>query len=855
MNTRLILDPVELDPMLTSTNANVNGNLCANPSATTNTSGWTATSSTLTRVTLGSGGAPAASGFAATNGFRLQGSTNGARAAYQFTTSLNVAYGASAWVYIASLTATSVELELINPVGIGGTEVFVTLTATNQWINVPIVANADGATWSFYVMQVGTGAVDVYFTNVIIARPGRIQIDATPWIGQTIDWGDAAIEAYMAEAARGQIPVDYRVPNRVITVPLLLQATDTLSFESVRATFQQKVGLLQREGGWIRRSSVLGPVFADVVSASLKLGGAGWQEELRGIDLEAQLTLETLPDWFGTEIDLGATTETALPEIRRVLTDIKGNYPARVRLRVKDLQGQAQAGLMWGVRSENYTTQNTAILAYEAEALTPLDAASVQTLTGSSGGGTNNVIRHNLLPAGLWMDVVSTTILTGTAAMTHTGSYRVWGRFYSTSATPPQVRFSWDIGDLINPVVNDAVSMPGPSAFYDLDLGPIRLDPAPLGMHRWQGVVQALAVLENDNIYVDRLWLVPVDEGYGVLRALSTSQVTLTLRDGFDQSAGALNGKALPVGSATWSTSGASGTDFQVSGSSNVSRSINVAEGDWGGRFAVETPTTFTDVQAHLVGSGFNDTSTGIPYSQGPFVAGLILRWVDANNWLFIGAITQISDINLGNARLAAYKNVAGTKTRIGSYVRGSSGGIWDRGANGPGLTLTWDAQALATGAFTATVVATNRYAGGTVTYTISGTDTALATGGALATGKVGFYHEQGESYSSLYETNYFNDFRVYTPSLSDAVIFPNRSVELRTEGMYRESNDGGYWGPVSQVTGSLPRLPPAGLEGRSTELFLKTSRGDLATRPDSGIDDISLQPLYRPCWLFVPEA
>jgi hypothetical protein len=44
---------------------------------------------------------------------------------------------------------------------------------------------------------------------------------------------------------------------------------------------------------------------------------------------------------------------------------------------------------------------------------------------------------------------------------------------------------------------------------------------------------------------------------------------------------------------------------------------------------------------------------------------------------------------------------------------------------------------------------------------------------------------------------------------------------------------------PRTMEIPDLPRLPVAGLEGRTREIFLKPSRGDFDELPDSGIDDI----------------
>jgi hypothetical protein len=43
-------------------------------------------------------------------------------------------------------------------------------------------------------------------------------------------------------------------------------------------------------------------------------------------------------------------------------------------------------------------------------------------------------------------------------------------------------------------------------------------------------------------------------------------------------------------------------------------------------------------------------------------------------------------------------------------------------------------------------------------------------------------------------------------------------------------------------------------MDGRSTEVMVKASRGALGSGPDSGIDNISVRASYRPSWLYVPD-
>jgi hypothetical protein len=131
-----------------------------------------------------------------------------------------------------------------------------------------------------------------------------------------------------------------------------------------------------------------------------------------------------------------------------------------------------------------------------------------------------------------------------------------------------------------------------------------------------------------------------------------------------------------------------------------------------------------------------------------------------------------------------------------------------------------------------------------------SGQASELATGGTLASGRVGIFDAQALSTAN---TRQYDNFLVQTPT-TDAAIFASQSAELSTTRMLREDSTGAAYSPISTVTGDLPRLPPAGMEGRTTEVMVKASRGDFDTSPDSGIDDISTRVYYRPSWLFVPD-
>lgn len=659
------------------------------------------------------------------------------------------------------------------------------------------------------------GATEIVLDPSEVAT-GRVElalnVDAIRIMPPGPDWGEALIEQYLAEQSRGQVPVDYRVPNRQIMIPLLLGADGPAGFAGAKAQLQAKVAMFQREGGWLRRGDGL---YADITNAGLKLPDHYGH---LGVEADVILTLEALPDFYGDEIELSDNVETSAAELVFTHAGIQGDYPARVRIVVDEDDGERQLGLLWGVRCRHYSANATAALAYEAEDLTPLDAATVQALTGASGG---DVVKHANLSTS-WTPVLATKLLAG-GELTHTGTYRVWARVHTTAVVPPRVRLVWDVGDIVLPEENTPQRPPGASQFYPLDLGEIRLDPG-VGAHRWLGQVHAAGDTGGEDISIDKLWLVPVDEGYVVLRAPAAASVeglaNYVARDEFNQTTGALHGKTLPIGG-NWATSG-DADDFTIDTALKAAKRVAVSDADLDtGRLALAGTTLHTDVELDA------DLSIG-QTTAATLRIGLVARYVDANNWLM--AVFETATAPWGTLKLLA--RVAGSTGTLGSVTVPNP-----YSTTGLRLNLVGGDYSVLT------------RAGGTWEEQLAGQSQYLLAGGALETGKIGVY----DAYTSATpSTRAFYNFSAREPVL-DAVLFPNQSAELRHDGVYREDSTGTAYGPVSHRTGSLPRLPPSGLENRPVEVFLKASRGDFDTRPDAGIDDISAQVFYRPSWLFAP--
>ena len=62
----------------------------------------------------------------------------------------------------------------------------------------------------------------------------------------------------------------------------------------------------------------------------------------------------------------------------------------------------------------------------------------------------------------------------------------------------------------------------------------------------------------------------------------------------------------------------------------------------------------------------------------------------------------------------------------------------------------------------------------------------------------------------------FYSWYSAFAPT-SDAVMYPSRSLEIRTDGVFRESEDGESYGAMQDVEGDLPRIPWAA--------FLRASR------------------------------
>ncbi|HYI36260.1 MAG TPA: hypothetical protein VEX39_06635 [Thermoleophilaceae bacterium] len=640
------------------------------------------------------------------------------------------------------------------------------------------------------------------------------------------DFGDTAIEAYRAKVSRGELVVSYSMPNRVIRIPLVLFADgDTLS--AVRAQLQAKVGRLMGEGGVLKRTMADGAVwYANIQEATLKFGASS--AAARGeADVDAELTLSTLPDWYGAEIACdpitGTGTVTGLIEKEGEPVNT-GELPGRCRFKIEEGGGVDQLGLLLALRCRYFSSDDTAALTYAAQSLDPLDAAANATVA------SRPAVRHENL-ATLWTPVLGTNLAAHGEFLTHRGSYRLWVAAHTTSATPPKLRTLYDVGDLAVPAETGVVAqIPGAGNWFLVDLGEVRLDAVPAGDHRWQGVIQAKGAAGGENVSIAELIFEPLDESACRGRAPAAAGVPLVgyaARDEFNQSAGALAGKAAPVGG-NW-TGGGDSDDFAVEATGHTAQRSAVSDVSAinQGRFAISGVAAFA---AQAVQVDLKHTDLGTSWKQ-QFGFGVVARYTDANNFVH----ARLGGDSFGDGGFQVIEGGSGTFVPFHLPFQPAAG-QWRTIRLSIDAAGTWFVWAWPTGSTPGDPVA-------------SGYDPRLATGGALATGKPGFI--DWYSLAGAATRNYKN-FASWVPT-QDAVLFADREAELSTEAMLRQDASGEAYGPISIPTGDLLCVPPSGPEERPVEVLARVSRGDLGALPDAGLDPITITPYVRPSHLLVP--
>jgi len=538
------------------------------------------------------------------------------------------------------------------------------------------------------------------------------------------------------------------------------------------------------------------------------------------------LSMTAKPYWRGTEVLTSTASSGTAPFVALDVPSVPGDVPALGRLIVTDTATQSRRHVEWGVENQYYVSGSSPSPLIESDNMVTSGFAGAQiTLSGAydPNADANDAVRATLFSFPVQV--------AGTGNLGHVGTFRVKCRVYPTlasgdDASVVKVRLSWQEAD--GPFhANPWVSPVAVSRFCEVDLGMITIPPAKSGTQRWSGRIEAYTTsgATTDTLAVDYLLLIPAAEGYGRAKVplLFEQPAALNAFDPFGFS-GALAARVAPLGG-TWAGAG-DADDFAGAGTTgylSVDRTA-VSDADLNtGRYAILGSTNYTAAWAQV------DASIDV----GPYTGklGVILRYTDTNNWLM--ATMDPVAASFLNVR----KRVAGTVTSLGTKsnvpiagfpifytlrLQVDTGGLW--------ALWFW-----------------RTYDGTPGDPVLVGQDSALATGGALQTGKPGIY--DANTTATAVQRRY-DSFLSASLATADAALFSGRSIQFRYDGTIRQDSTGTYYGQPSAYRGSRFLVPPG-----TSRLVAKARRTDIDSMFDEPITDTTqIQVGYTPRGLAVPR-
>jgi len=559
------------------------------------------------------------------------------------------------------------------------------------------------------------------------------------------------------------------------------------------------------------RSVTFDVLAGEIPEMPIGLDGQAWSWFKQRPIFTIEMTCK--PYWRGTET-LTSTASSSTPFVTLEVAGVTGDVPALGRLIVTDTATQLRRHVEWGLENQYYNSGLSLLV--DSDSMTVSGFAGSQTTRSGAydpNATGNNVIRTTLDSR--------PTACCGTGSLSHVGTYRVKARVWSLSSNP-KVRLAWQEGDgpfMANPFV--AVPTDG---WSEIDLGTVIVDPVLTGTQRWTGRIEAYSLRSDgtaDTLDVDYLTLVPAGEGYGKARATySYSPGVVVGRDEFTgtTSGGALNARVAPAGG-TWATTGAATdwafADGPLSTEESVLRTSAAVE-TFPGRIATLGSTNYTNVEV----------ASWIQRHAALSTMGVVARFVDINNLLVA--------YNNGGSTFVLRQIVAGTVTTLGIVNISTPAFAW----------LEIRLVAFASGR----ILAVLKYGNGGDIAMIEATSTAVATGGALATGKPGIM-DQALS-ATAPGSRYYDNFYVATPSAEPVAINTSRTLEFRYDDTIRGDSAGTVYGRPQSYNGSRFLVPPG-----TSRVLVKARRNDVDTSPDDSVTDATqIQVGYTPRGLVVPR-
>ncbi len=528
------------------------------------------------------------------------------------------------------------------------------------------------------------------------------------------------------------------------------------------------------------------------------------------------------PFGYGTQVT-GATATSSNPIVTVNQTDVTGDVPAEGRLVVTDMATQNRRHVEWGLE---WRYQSALSLIVDSDDMVTTGFSGTQAT--KSGAYDPNATGNNVITATLATQPVA---VCGTGNLGHVGTFRVKCRLDRVAGGDVYLRLAWQEGDgpfQVSPWAFVALN----NQWNEVDLGLITIPEKKLGTQRWTGRIEGYSTTAGDTINVDYLTLIPAAEGYGKARgSYSYQSGAMVARDEFTSTTAGnnLNARTAPLGG-SWATSGTT-TDFtffdDAFGGEGVQRATS---GDTGsGRFAVLGSTTYTDTEV----GGIISFSGGTSLSAAQLA--VVARYVDSSNWLE----ARLNPKDLPGRVFAIYETIAGTTSALASVQ-----------LNGlvPGAWYAIRIVVFASGS----MIATLKDAAGNTLAQLTATSSNAATGGTLASGKVGLRDHSGASAAS---TRQYDNFYASIPPAEPITCYSGRTIEFRHDDPLRQDSTGTYYGAPPSYRGSRFLLPPAGDENRTSRVVVKARRNDVDTQSDGNVaDSTKVELFFTPRFLAIPR-
>ena len=612
------------------------------------------------------------------------------------------------------------------------------------------------------------------------------------------DWGEAAVEAFFVEQQFGSAPVgDPTVPNVEFQVPIRVREDGSVSLAEAAHKLQQKVSTSQQpRGGWLRRDFDDGGGFSGSVGCQIwtpALSGLqGWLFAHRQDGPEVWLKGVRSPYWYATvEIEGDPVTVTDAREITGEIANMLGSGPGLIRLRVENEGEEPWRGIIVPVECRDHPQDESA----ETTAA-PAYACEDLTLMGGSTVQTyseDTVVENTDLTVG-WLTILGSEI-DGVGHMTHRGPRRIRFRAYDPGDEPGdvQLRIESRLLGALNWSPNVAVSVPLVDGFVDLDVGEARPHKAILGDDRWEFRAQARAASGAGAIRLHRVRLESCEQ-----RVMVRTQDVAAAADQVEEQLPGTVVSDGAVGTLAWSNPG-------NAKASDSSRAVAKVSG-----------VSLNQITEYLAASDFG---FGLP--EGARVVDVSVAVERRQKTFFKNPQVHDSGVHLivGGVVLDAYN---GAKPDIWPE---SDGTALYSGA-GPGAKSFWGLDELL-------AADTNASDFGVAVSAQFGTDTGHEA--EVNTIAIGLYYTEAED--------------------ENRVCFAGRSIEFRSDGVYRQHPTDDVWGYVPAFEGFHLVAPEGGMEERTMRWMVVPSTGDFEALEDAGSHSATVTPLYRPGYLFAREA